>query len=135
MSLFWLLPQLLPESACLDDVSIDVEGDVSDFISVQQRDGAASSERRLGSTSGRGGVFFELVARWAVLFGRSGGGRGFKGLNEAVGGGALVPRDGYYVAYKPITLPCILFVFIEMKFIHCHSYVMFTMKSMSMWKD
>ena len=29
--------------------------------------------------------------------------------------------DGYYVAYKPITLSCILFMFIEMKFIHCHS--------------
>ena len=24
--------------------------------------------------------------------------------------------DGYYVAYKPITLPCILFMFIEMNF-------------------
>ena len=40
--------------------------------------------------------------------------------------------DGYYVDYKPITLSCILFMFIEMKFIHCHSCVMFTMKSMSM---
>ena len=27
--------------------------------------------------------------------------------------------DGYYVAYKPIKLLCILFMFIEMKFIHC----------------
>ena len=26
--------------------------------------------------------------------------------------------DGYYVAYKPIKLSCILFMFIEMKFIH-----------------
>ena len=43
--------------------------------------------------------------------------------------------DGYYVAYKPITLSCILFMFIEMKFIHCHSYVMFAMKSMSMCND
>ena len=43
--------------------------------------------------------------------------------------------DGYYVAYKPITLPCILFVFIEMKFIHCHSCVVFAMKSMSMCND
>ena len=40
--------------------------------------------------------------------------------------------DGYYVAYKPITLSCILFMFIEMKFIHFHSCVMFAMKSMSM---
>ena len=33
------------------------------------------------------------------------------------------------MAYKPITLPCISFMFIEMKFIHCHSCVMFAMKS------
>ena len=33
--------------------------------------------------------------------------------------------DGHYVAYKPITLSCIFFMFIEMKFIHCHSCVMF----------
>ena len=46
----------------------------------------------------------------------------------------MVP-DGYYVAYKPITLPCILFMFIEMKFIHCLSCVMFAMKSMSMCND
>ena len=43
--------------------------------------------------------------------------------------------DRYYVAYKPITLSCILFMFIEMKFIHCHSCVMFAMKSMSMCND
>ena len=43
--------------------------------------------------------------------------------------------DGYYVAYKPITLSCILFMFIEMKFIHCHSCVMFAIKSMSMCND
>ena len=43
--------------------------------------------------------------------------------------------DGYYVAYKSITLLCILFMFIEMKFIHCHSCVMFAMKSMSMCND
>ena len=42
------------------------------------------------------------------------------------------PYNGYYVAYKPITLSCILFMFIGMKFIHCHSGVMFAMKSMSM---
>ena len=43
--------------------------------------------------------------------------------------------DGYYVAYKPITLSSILFMFIEMKLIHCHSCVMFAMKSMSMCND
>ena len=43
--------------------------------------------------------------------------------------------DGYHVAYKPITLSGILFMFIEMKFIHCHSCVMFAMKSMSMCND
>ena len=43
--------------------------------------------------------------------------------------------DGYYVAYKPITLSCILFMFIEMKFIHCHSSLMFVIKSMSMCND
>ena len=40
----------------------------------------------------------------------------------------------YNVAYKPITVLCILFMFIEMKFIHCHSAVMFAMKSMSSTK-
>ena len=43
--------------------------------------------------------------------------------------------DGYYVAYKPITFSSILFMFVEMKFIHCHSCVMFVMKSMSMCND
>ena len=43
--------------------------------------------------------------------------------------------DGYYVAYKPITLSCILFMFIEVKFIHWHSCVMFAMKFMSMCND
>ena len=43
--------------------------------------------------------------------------------------------DGYSVAYKPITLSCILFMFIEMKFIHCYYCVMFAMKSMSMCND
>ena len=28
--------------------------------------------------------------------------------------------DRYYVAYMPITLLCISFIFIEIKFIHCH---------------
>ena len=44
-------------------------------------------------------------------------------------------RDGYYVAYKPITLSYILFMFIEMKFIQFHSCVMFAMKSKSMCND
>ena len=43
--------------------------------------------------------------------------------------------DGYYMAYKPITLSCILLMFIELKFNHCHSCVMFAMKSMSMCND
>ena len=43
--------------------------------------------------------------------------------------------DGYYVAYNPVTLSCNLFMFIEMIFIHCHSCVMFAMKSMSMCND
>ena len=43
--------------------------------------------------------------------------------------------DVYYVASKPITLSFIFFVFIEMKFIHCHYCVMFAMKSMSICND
>ena len=43
--------------------------------------------------------------------------------------------DGYYVAYKPITLSRILFMLIEMKFTHCHSCVMFAIKSMSICND
>ena len=39
------------------------------------------------------------------------------------------------MAYKPITLSCILFMFNEIKFIHCHSCVMSAMKSMSMCND
>ena len=39
------------------------------------------------------------------------------------------------MAYKPITLSCILFMFVEMKFIHFHSCVMFAMNSMSMCND
>ena len=49
--------------------------------------------------------------------------------------GFFIKFDRYYVAYKPITLSCILFMFIEMIFIHCHSCVMFAMKSMSMRND
>ena len=41
----------------------------------------------------------------------------------------------YYVAYKPIALPCISCMFIKMKFIHCHSCVMFAMKSISICND
>ena len=43
--------------------------------------------------------------------------------------------DRYYVTYKPITLLCISFMFIGMQFIHCHSCVMFVMKSMSICND
>ena len=43
--------------------------------------------------------------------------------------------DGYYVAYKPIVLPCILLMFIEMKFIHCHSFMKFVIKSMGICND
>ena len=39
------------------------------------------------------------------------------------------------MTYEPITLPCILFMFIEMKFIHCHSCVMFVIKFMSICND
>ena len=48
---------------------------------------------------------------------------------------SLFRDDGYYVSYKPITLPCISFMFIEIKFIYYHSCVMFTMKSMSICND
>ena len=48
---------------------------------------------------------------------------------------AIIINDGYYVAYKPIPFSCILFMFIEMKFIHCHSCFMFAMKSMSKCND
>ena len=47
----------------------------------------------------------------------------------------MLSPDRYYVAYKPITLSSILFMFVEMKFIHFHSCVMFAMKSMSMCND
>ena len=46
-----------------------------------------------------------------------------------------VVYDEYYVTFKTITLMCISFMFIEMKFIHCHSYVMFAMKSMNICND
>ena len=48
---------------------------------------------------------------------------------------SILSCDRYYVAYKTITLSSILFMFVEMKFIHCHSCVMFVMKSMSMCND
>ena len=53
----------------------------------------------------------------------------------------LVRDDGHtdendgHTAYKPITLPYIFFIFIELKFIHFHSSVMFAMKSMSICND
>ena len=43
--------------------------------------------------------------------------------------------DGYYVAYRLITLPCISFIFIEMKFIHYLSCVIFVMKFISICND
>ena len=43
--------------------------------------------------------------------------------------------DVYYVAYKLITLSCISFMFIEIKFIHWHSCVMFAMKSISIYNN
>ena len=39
------------------------------------------------------------------------------------------------MAYKTITLPCISFMFIEIKFIHYHSCVIFVMKSISIYND
>ena len=46
-----------------------------------------------------------------------------------------VIHGGYFVAYKPIKLLSISFMFIEMKIIYFHSYVMFAMKSMSIYND
>ena len=37
--------------------------------------------------------------------------------------------------FKPIILPCISFIFIEIKFNHYYSFVMFVMKSMSKCYD
>ena len=48
---------------------------------------------------------------------------------------SCVDDHGYYVAYNPITLSCISFMLIEMKFIYYHSYVMFAMKSMSICNE
>ena len=39
------------------------------------------------------------------------------------------------MAYKPITLLYISFIFSEMKFICCHSFVMFAIKSISICND
>ena len=47
----------------------------------------------------------------------------------------MVYTNGYYMAYKPITFLCISFLFIEMKFIHFHSFVMFTIKFMNICND
>ena len=43
--------------------------------------------------------------------------------------------DRYCMAYKPITLPCISLIFIEIKFIHCYFGVMFVMNSMIICYD
>ena len=47
----------------------------------------------------------------------------------------LVIFDGYHVAYNLITLSCILLIFIGIKFIRCHSCVMFLIKFMSIYND
>ena len=39
------------------------------------------------------------------------------------------------MANKPIILSCILFMFIEIKFIHCHSSVMFVINSINICND
>ena len=46
-------------------------------------------------------------------------------------GHEVLESDRYYAAYKPIKLPSISFMFIEIKFIHYKSCVMFVIKSMS----
>ena len=43
--------------------------------------------------------------------------------------------NGLFIAAKLITLQCILFIFIEMKFIHFYLCVMCVMKSMSIYND
>ena len=43
--------------------------------------------------------------------------------------------DRYYVAYKPITILYILFIFIIIKFPHCYSCMMFVMKPMNICND
>ena len=49
--------------------------------------------------------------------------------------GSHIGGDRYYLAYKLITLSCISFILIEMKFIHYHSFMMFIIKSMSICTD
>ena len=61
--------------------------------------------------------------------------RSICGILHYTKGLSLLWPDIYYVAYKPITLSCILFMFIEMIFTHCHSCEMFVMNSMSMCND
>ena len=39
------------------------------------------------------------------------------------------------MAYAPITLPCVLFMFIKIKFIYCHSCVMFVIKYISIYNN
>ena len=46
-----------------------------------------------------------------------------------------VQIDRYSMAYNPITLPCISFMFIKMKFIHSHSCLTVVIKSMSIYND
>ena len=47
----------------------------------------------------------------------------------------LFALDGYYMAYKLITLLCSSFKFIQIKFIDCYSCMMFTIKSMNICND
>ena len=44
-------------------------------------------------------------------------------------------HDKYYVAYKPITLSCIPFMFIKIKFTDYHSCVLFVMKFMGIYNN
>ena len=54
---------------------------------------------------------------------------------ESLIGEIYRPSDGYYIAFEPITLPYILFMFIQIKFIHCPSCVMFAIKSINICND
>ena len=54
-----------------------------------------------------------------------------KDLGEAL----YILGNGYHVAYKPIILPGISFIFIKIKFIHFNSSLIFAMKSMSICND
>ena len=57
------------------------------------------------------------------------------GLFKDVSFTTIVVLDSYYLAYKPITLACMSFIFIEMIFIHYHVCVIFSIKSMKICND